>query len=108
MKHIQRHTLLMRNEVQLEHIQEEHQARLRSLEHFESSEKAHRRQEYSSIRTDISPRIYEDRLDWFHGRRCGGTENWLIKDAIFAKWLDSSIPSTKVLWLQGIPGAGMF
>ena len=104
--HIERHTLLMRNEVRLEHIQEEHCARLRALEHFESTERSHRRQEYQSIKTDISPRTYEDRLDWFHGRICEGTGKWLMKDATFAKWLDSSDTSTKVLWLEGIPGAG--
>lgn len=108
MKNIQQHTLLMRNEVQLEHIQEENRARLRSLEHFEATEKAHRKQEYWSIRTDVSPKTYESRLDWFHGRFCTGTDKWLKKDTTFARWIDSSDTSTKVLWLQGIPGAGMY
>src|SRR2546421_2826814 len=88
--HIERHTLLMRNEVRLEHIQEEHQARIRALEHFERTETFHLRQEYQSIKTDISPRTYGDRLDWFHGRICEGTGRWLMRDATFAKWLDIS------------------
>lgn len=105
---IERHTLLMRNEVRLEHIQEEHHARLRALEHFESTERSHRRQEYQSIKADISPKSYDDRLDWFHGRVCEGTGKWLMRDATFTKWLDISDTSTKVLWLEGIPGAGAF
>jgi hypothetical protein len=96
----------MRNEVRLEHIQEEHRARLRALDHFESTERSHRRQEYQSIKTDISPKSYDDKLDWFHGRVCEGTGNWLTRDASFAKWLDISDISAKVLWLEGIPGAG--
>lgn len=106
MNHMERHTLLMRNEVRLEHIQAEHGARLRALEHFERTEKSLRRQDYRNIETNISPRKYEGRLDWLHGRMCEGTGKWLLKDAIFVKWLDTSDTSTKMLWLQGIPGAG--
>ncbi|KAF2792115.1 NACHT domain protein [Melanomma pulvis-pyrius CBS 109.77] len=106
MNHMERHTLLMRNEVRLEHIQAEHGARLRALEHFERTEKSLRRQDYQNIETNVSPRNYEGRLDWLHGRICEGTGKWLLKDAIFVKWLDTSDTSTKILWLQGIPGAG--
>jgi len=52
--HIERLTLLMRNEVRLEHIQAEHQARTQALEHFKKSELADRNQEYQSLRADIS------------------------------------------------------
>jgi len=103
---IERHTLLMRNEVRLEHIQAENDARVRALDHFESTERSLQRQEYQNIKTDVSPRTYEDRLDWFDARRCEGTGKWLLRDSIFAKWLDTTDTSTKVLWLQGIPGSG--
>ncbi|KAF2191077.1 hypothetical protein K469DRAFT_746515 [Zopfia rhizophila CBS 207.26] len=104
--HIKRHTLLMRNEVRLEHIQQEHHARVLALEKFESIERSNRRQEYYSIKTDISPRSYEDIIDRLHGRICVGTGKWLIRDATFLQWLDMADASTRVLWLQGIPGAG--
>jgi hypothetical protein len=104
--HISRLTLLMRNEVRLEHIQEEHNARRQALEHFEQTEKHHRRQEYESIKADVSPKTYEDKYYYLQGRICEGTGNWLVKDVTFAKWLDISDTSTKLLWLQGIPGAG--
>ncbi|KAH7359598.1 NACHT domain protein [Pyrenochaeta sp. MPI-SDFR-AT-0127] len=104
--HIERHTMLMRNGVRLEHIQAEHDARARALEHFENTEKAHQRQEYQSIRTEISPRTYGNKLDWLHARRCDGTGTWLIKDPVFASWIDIKDASTTILWLQGIPGSG--
>lgn len=107
MTHIERHTLLMRKEVSLEHIRAEHDFRLRSLEHFKTTERSHRRQEYHTIKTDISPKTSEDKLDWFHGRVCEGTGRWLMRDTTFAKWLDSSDTSTRIVWLQGIPGAGV-
>ena len=103
---IQRHTLLLRREVGLEHIQEAHKAQQQALKHYEKTEKAFQRQEYLSLKNDISPRTYGDKLDSFHARVCQGTGRWLLKDKTFAKWLDKADTSMKILWLQGIPGAG--
>lgn len=33
-----------------------------------------------TVKTDISPRTYDDKLNWYHGRVCGGTGTWLLKD----------------------------
>ena len=107
-RHIGLHSLLLRKEVQLEHIQQEHEARLRSLEHFESVEKAQQLQEYRGMRTEISPRTYDDKLDWLRGRLCKGTGKWLLKDEIFTQWLNASDVSVRLMWLQGIPGAGLY
>ncbi|KAL9096860.1 MAG: hypothetical protein Q9165_000824 [Trypethelium subeluteriae] len=104
--HIGRLAVLLRNEVRLEHIQAEHSARARALEHFERAERSYRRQEYESIRAEISPKTHEDALYRFQARISEGAGRWLIEDATFNKWLDLSETSTKVLWLQGIPGAG--
>lgn len=96
----------MRNETRLEHIREEHKARLRAPEHFEKTEKSSRRQEYLTIKTAISPKFYNDKLSWVYGRLCDGSGKWLMKDSVFIKWLDFTDVSTKIFWLQGIPGAG--
>lgn len=108
MDHINRITLLLRNEVRLEHIQAEHDARARALEHFESTEKSHRRLEYQCIKADVSPKAYNATFEHLHGRIWTGTGRWLIKDPIFTEWLDVSKGSPNLLWLQGIPGAGQF
>ncbi|KAL4905604.1 hypothetical protein BDW74DRAFT_167782 [Aspergillus multicolor] len=104
--HIERHTLLMRNEVRLEHIREEHEARLRSLKHFRAAEDSHRLQQYHAIKTDFNPRAYDDKLHWYHGRVCKGTGTWLLEDDAFKKWMDTASKTSRVLWIQGIPGAG--
>lgn len=108
MSHIERHSLLMRNEVRLEHIREEHEARLRAQEHFERTERSHRRQEYNAIKEAISPRMYEEELYRIRGQICEGTGRWLLRDATFTKWLKEPEGPSKLIWLQGIPGAGMF
>jgi hypothetical protein len=107
MNHIDRHALLMRNEVRLEHIQAEHSARQRALDHFERTERTHQQQEYDSIKTDLSPIMYGEILYRLHSRVCDGTGKWLMRDSTFTKWLDTQDMSTKLLWLQGIPGAGL-
>ncbi|PYI36155.1 NACHT domain protein [Aspergillus indologenus CBS 114.80] len=104
--HIERHALLMRNEVRLEHIREEHEARLKALEHFKAEERAQRLQQYHVIKTDVNPRLYDDKLNWCHGRICDGSGAWLLRDKAFTRWLDFSAGTPPVLWLQGIPGAG--
>jgi len=107
-RHIGLHSLLLRKEAQFEHIQQEHEARHRSLEHFESVEKAHQLQEYCGIRTEISPRTYDDNLDWLRGRLCSGAGKWLLKDETFIQWLNASDVSVRLMWIHGIPGAGLY
>ena len=107
-ENIKRLTILLRNKVQLKNIQEEHEVRVRALDHFERSEKAYRRQEFESIKTNISPRRYEDSYYRIQGRICTGTGKWLMVDEVFMKWLDFSENSTRLLWFRGIPGAGSF
>lgn len=35
-----------------------------------------------------------------------GTTHWVLKQAHVKDWLEPAIPSTPVLWMHGIPGAG--
>ena len=105
--HIDRHATLMRTEVRLEHIREEHDTRLRALEYFERSEREHSRQEYFRIQTDINPKFHDRKLNEISGRLCEGTGKWLLQDDKFTRWLDFDSVDSKILWLEGIPGAGM-
>ena len=96
----------MRKEVELEHIREAHGLRLMALDHFKNAERSHRLQQYQAIKADINPRTYDDKLNWYHGRVCKGTGKWLFADSTFKRWLDQADQTTRVLWIQGIPGAG--
>ncbi|UKZ82346.1 hypothetical protein TrVFT333_010133 [Trichoderma virens FT-333] len=106
MDHIGRHTNLMRNNVRLEHLREENEYRQRAFEHFEAMQKNNLRQEYNTIKTDLSPRYYDTELYRILGQVCKGTGNWLKQASDFKKWLDGNDDSTRILWLCGIPGAG--
>ncbi|KAI1079677.1 hypothetical protein F5B20DRAFT_160940 [Whalleya microplaca] len=104
--HIERQTLLMRRDVQFEHIQQEYEARRHVVEKFEKIEKKQRHQQYYCIKTELAPQNYDANLYQARSRVCEGTEKWLLKDNIFKQWLDTSDKSTRLLWLRGIPGAG--
>jgi len=99
--------MLMRNEARLEHIREEHDARLKAFEHFKNAEKSDRLQQFYAIKADMSPGTYYDKLNWYHSRVCEGTGTWLFQDDVVKDWLDFSGGSSRVLWLQGIQGAGL-
>jgi hypothetical protein len=96
----------MRTEVRLDHIRAEHDARVRAREHFDKTERSNRQQEYHIIKTAISPKFYDDKLDWVYGRVCEGSGKWLWGDSTFVRWLEVADISTKIVWLHGIPGAG--
>lgn len=105
--HIERDTDLMRTKVNLEHIREEHEHRQRAYDHFEATKKSSTCQEYNIIKTDISPKSYGADLYRIRSQVCAGTGNWLKQDGDFKKWLDLDDDSTRLLWLCGIPGAGL-
>lgn len=107
LSHIERHTFLLRNETRLEHIREEHDARLRALDHFEKSEISYRKQEYNAIKESILPTLYDDELYRIRNQICAGTGKWLLGDSKFEKWLNAADKTSRLIWLQGIPGAGI-
>lgn len=104
--HIERHTLLLRNEVSLQHIKEEHEARTKALEFYEETRRFQERQTFHNLETLISPRLYDRKLDRFLTTTCDGTGRWLFKDSVYNRWLDMSDSSTNLVWLRGIPGSG--
>ncbi|RYP01740.1 hypothetical protein DL764_006102 [Monosporascus ibericus] len=103
---IARHATMLRNEVRLEHIQEEHHARAREMEHFENLERSTRRTEYRVLETSMAPTFYDKKLNYLRGRLCGGTGSWLLNDSHMRKWLNATEDSPNIIWLRGIPGAG--
>ncbi|RMJ16009.1 hypothetical protein CDV36_004314 [Fusarium kuroshium] len=105
-KHITRHRELMRTEVHLEEIRAADEARQRELEHFARTEENTIRQEYFTLRAHVSPKTYDDDLYRHHAAVCDGTGKWLFRDQLFKDWADYSKGSTRILWLNGIPGAG--
>jgi hypothetical protein len=107
-KHIQRHSMLMKDEITLQRIREEHDARQLALNHYDDEARFHLRRDFDSNQAKISPRMYYDKLNRLREATCQGTGEWLMEDATFISWVDMANNSTKIVWLQGIPGSGKF
>jgi hypothetical protein len=105
---IERHTQLLRENITLEHIRREHEARTKLFEEFQESEVFRTKQMFQAIESAVCPQMYDDRLYWLQTRVCRGTEIWLARDRVFSQWMNMDSPSPRLLWLQGIPGAGEY
>ncbi|KAJ6149060.1 NACHT nucleoside triphosphatase [Penicillium samsonianum] len=103
---IERHSFLLRDEVNLEHISEAHQARVIDFDRWAATFEFQARQNYNELETFISPRLYDDELDRFQRNLCERTGRWIQRDKAISKWLDPNDTTNRLIWLQGIPGAG--
>ncbi|KAM5342179.1 hypothetical protein ACJ41O_015210 [Fusarium nematophilum] len=105
-QNIEKHGLLMCNEITMSDVMEAHAARLKAYKYYEEAREFQERQDFASMETYIRPPSYDEELDRLRNLRCEGTGTWLQHDKSFQKWLDPKEKSSQVFWLQGIPGAG--
>ena len=98
----------MFNEVNLEHITNAHNARIAALDHYERIREFQERQDFEAGDTYIRPKMYDDELDRLRRTYCKDTGRWLQKEKTIYGWLDPADAATRLVWLQGIPGAGRY
>ncbi|KAK0617622.1 hypothetical protein B0T14DRAFT_569112 [Immersiella caudata] len=103
---IERHSRLLGDNITYEHIRREHEARDKTFENFGKAEASWTSQRFRALEAAICPPTYGTRLDGLRNKICDGTARWIEKNHMFCSWIDMSSPSTKPLWLCGIPGAG--
>lgn len=104
--HIGRLTRMLRTEIRLEHIQQEHEFRKTALEKFEKQEREARKQEFSRIQEALKIRSYDDALYRLRGVCSSESGSWLFRNETYTSWFSSSQGNCRILWLVGIPGAG--
>ncbi|KAE8321019.1 hypothetical protein BDV39DRAFT_212784 [Aspergillus sergii] len=92
---IERHAACMTEEVTLENITEAHAARVADINNWHRTFEFQETQDFNSVYSYISPNLYDDDLDKLQRRICERTD-----------WMDSLDTATRVIWMQGIPGAG--
>jgi nucleoside-triphosphatase THEP1 len=103
---IERHSVLMTEEVSLANISEAHAARIADMDRWERNFEFQETQDFNSVHSYLSPNLYDDELDRLQRRICERTGRWLQREQVLKDWLDASNAATRVLWMQGIPGAG--
>ena len=97
----------MDGEVTLAHITEAHTARISAQEKYERDLETEERTEFLMIGNSVRPQFYDLDLERIRQRCSVEAGHWLHDDEQFKVWRDSDNPSKNVLWLCGIPGAGM-
>ncbi|KAI5458921.1 hypothetical protein BGZ63DRAFT_361273 [Mariannaea sp. PMI_226] len=101
-----KHRMLMQSEVTLASITEAHDARTRALREYERSHQFQQRQDFEMILASLTPHLYDQDLEQFRERCIVESGSWLMNHAQYQKWFDASDDSTRLLWFEGIPGAG--
>jgi hypothetical protein len=103
---ITKHTILMQGEVTLAEITEAHTARTRSLQEYERNHEFQQRQDFEMVLASLAPNLYDQELERLRGKCTIDSTSWLANHVQYQKWFDESDKSTRLLWLEGIPGAG--
>lgn len=103
---IERHSALMTEEVTLANITEAHAARVTDMNNWQRNFNFQETRDFDSVYSYISPNLYDDELDKFQRRTCERTGKWLQREQALKDWMDASNTSTRIIWMQGIPGAG--
>lgn len=103
---IKKHTMLMHDEVEMAHIAEADTARKLALQEYERAHESQDRQEFSSVISSLNPSLYDKELERLSADCSAGTGGWLAGHSPYMKWLDASDDSSRLFWVQGIPGAG--
>ncbi|KAJ6151093.1 NACHT nucleoside triphosphatase [Penicillium chermesinum] len=102
---MKRHSLLLRDEVDIEHISEAYRARELDFDRWARTFEFQARQDFNELQNFISPKLYDDDQDRFQSNLCERTGSWIQRHKIMSKWFNPDDTSTRLVWLQGIPGA---
>ena len=88
-------------------ITEAYAARVSTYEKFERDQKHDEQMDFQNIMISLCPHLYDAELETIRKRCSIPAGKWLETDRQFLEWQDASNQSARVLWLTGIPGAGM-
>lgn len=104
-----RHKELVENEARTIDLVEARNWRLRAQQDVEEREKRRRGFQLQEAKTWLGAEdhLQEDVLDRLIQSRQEGTCDWVLENPQFRSWKDVTSNRT-VLWLKGIPGAGLY
>ncbi|KAI9684612.1 MAG: hypothetical protein M1822_005700 [Bathelium mastoideum] len=105
-QNMERHRLLLDSEVTLAHISESHTARLQALKAYEEAYEFQQRQDFASTKSSLHPELYDQELERISEGCISRTGRWLTNNFAFQAWSDPQDVAHRVLWIEGIPGAG--
>jgi hypothetical protein len=100
---------LLGSQASLLHIHQYQHDRLNMLDTLERLEEAERQEKFKTVmewvlgaETNLD---HKSACDARH--ECPGSGSWLLKNPELENWKTADTPISAILWLKGIPGAGM-
>ncbi|KAJ0114753.1 hypothetical protein J7T55_004494 [Diaporthe amygdali] len=105
-ENIEKHRILMDGSITLAHVLEAHVARQRAFEEFERQHDFRQRQDLEAVKFSLSPALYDRDLQHLKSHRVVRSGDWLLDQEEYTLWTNPSHKTSRLLWLQGIPGAG--
>ncbi|KAK7698936.1 hypothetical protein SLS57_012494 [Botryosphaeria dothidea] len=106
LENIKKHAMLMQGEVTLAHIIEVDEGRKLALQEYERAHESEDRRALDSVISSLNPVLYDKDLERLSSNCAVGTGHWLSGNSSYIKWRDAVDDSSRLFWIQGIPGAG--
>jgi hypothetical protein len=95
----------------LAHIQKYEQDRSKKLELLKNQEEDDRNKKYFAVLTWFcaAQSTVSDHDNFRVARNpCSGSGGWILKHEKVQNWMEMDPPMSSMLWINGIPGAGMY
>lgn len=105
-RNMSQHRSLMNDEATLAHLVQAEKDRNRDLEEYERQFDFRQFQEFETVRNSLNARLYDQDLESLKRRASYGSGGWLEENYAYKQWIDFQDKSSRLLWLQGIPGEG--
>ncbi|KAF2677177.1 hypothetical protein K458DRAFT_436809 [Lentithecium fluviatile CBS 122367] len=103
---IEKHKSLMTSNVTLEHILEAKEFRRRTLSKYEEDVKFQNDSRFKDLSSIMASPSCKSRLQSAIEASSPSSGEWLFNNPTFQKWLSPGSSFQRLLWIQGIPGAG--
>ena len=106
---LRQHSELLESQANLLHIQQYQADRLAMLDRLDSMEETQRQEKYVAVMGWVLSA--ETKLD--HYSACEARSEypesgrWILRNSELQNWKEADAPVSSILWLNGIPGAGM-
>ncbi|KAF9629021.1 hypothetical protein BFW01_g10224 [Lasiodiplodia theobromae] len=106
LRNIARSKAMMDSAVTLMDITEAHQARIDAYQKYERDYEFQQRQDFEAAKQSLSPNLYYKELEKATERCSVDSGKQIRRLDKFELWFDPAKSDSRLLWLQGIPGAG--
>lgn len=105
-QNMERHRLLLDSKVTQPYIAQALSARVQAYRVYEESHKSQRQQMYTAFKNSLKLIPYDKELEELTRTCMEDSGAWLLNSEPFSAWLGAQTRMRRILWIQGIPGAG--